>query len=240
MYLFMTVTESEQYYASGPGGNIKARLEEASGEPCLIVPYQEISMAVVEELAPRAIAMSGFGGHFQSRKVEWFYGANEVLHHAEVPILCFCGSHQLLGFCYNHDLHKLKQLRDQPMRKLKRHEHWPRRPGGDPKYDLSGYFVADGFMPIRRVKADPLFAGLPKTVIMRCSHYCEVKTLPKGLELLAASDHCPIEAMRHKHKPIYGTQFHPEAYAEPFLHGKKLLENFAAIVDEFWSQERRR
>lgn len=234
MYIFMTVTDSEEYYASGPAGSVKARLEEASGERCLIVPYEEMSMAVVEELAPRAIAMSGFGRHFQSRRIESFYGANEVLHKAKLPILCICGSHQLLGFCYSHDLRTLKELRDRPMRRLKRNEHWPRKPTGDPDYDLSGYFVADGLMPIRRVAADPLFAGLPPTMIMRCSHYCEVKRLPKGFRLLASSDHCRIEAMRHRDKPLYGVQFHPEAYAEPFLHGRKLLGNFAAIVDEFW------
>lgn len=234
MYLFITVTESEQYYASGPSGNVKARLEEASGERCLIVPYQEISMAVVEQLAPRAIAMSGFGGHFQDRKIEWFYGMDEVLHNANLPMLCFCGSHQVLGFCFNRNIRKLKLLRDQPMRKLGAGEHWPRRPAADPRNDLSAYFVADGFFPIRQEQDDPLFAGLPKTMIMRCSHYCEVKKLPPDFVLLAASDHCPIEAMRHCHRPLYGTQFHPEAYAEPFLHGRKLLENFAAIADGFW------
>jgi len=234
MYLFVAFVETEDYYRTGPSGQVKARLEEASGERCLIVPYREVSLKVVEELAPRAIAMSGFGGHFQSRPIEWFYGADEVLRQADLPILCFCGSHQLLGFCYNHNLRRLKELRDQPMRKLKPTEHWPRRPAGDPNYDLSDYFVAEGFFPIRQVKKDPLFAGLPPTMIMRCSHYCEVKKLPEGFEVLATSDHCPIEAMRHQTKPLYGTQFHPEAFAEPFLDGKKLLANFARIVEEFW------
>ena len=234
MYLYMTVTEAEPYYASGPSGGIKARLEQASGERCLIVPYREMSLALVEELRPRAIAMSGFGGHFQSRDIAWFYGADEVLHNANVPILCFCGSHQLLGYCYNHNLRRLKQLRDLPMRKLKPNEHWPRRAGGDPAYDISGHFVAEGFFPIRQLKTDALFADLPKTMIMRCSHYCEVKQLPAEFEILASSDHCRIEAMRHKTRPLYGTQFHPEAYAEPFLHGRTLLKNFAAIVDAYW------
>ena len=40
--------------------------------------------------------------------------------------------------------------------------------------------------------------------------------------------------MRHKTRPMYGTQFHPESYAGPWLHGKKLLSNFAAIVKDFW------
>jgi GMP synthase (glutamine-hydrolysing) len=238
VFIYVTVQERESYYQHGPSGQVKARLEQASGEPCLIVPYQEFSMRTVRELGPRAIAMSGFGGHFQSRKVEWFFGMDEVLHEADLPIICFCGSHQLLGFSYSRDLRKTRALRDQPMRKLTGQEDLPRRPQGDPAYDLSRYFVADGFYPITKVKDDPLFAGLPKTMIMRCAHYCEVKKLPPGFELLATSGHCKIEAMRHLSKPLYGTQFHPEAYEKPFLHGRTLLRNFARIVDRFWRKRR--
>lgn len=237
MYIYVTVQEKEGYYRDGPSGRVKARLEQASGERCLVVPYQEFDMDVVAELQPRGIAMSGFGGHFQSRKVEWFLGMDAVLHKADLPILCFCGSHQLLGFCFNRNLRKTKVLRDQPMRKLRRDEELPRRPQGSPEYDLSGYFVADGFYPIRIVKRDPLFAGLPNPMLMRCSHYCEVKTLPKGFRLLATGEHCKIEAMRHVSRPLYGTQFHPEAYDAPFFHGRKLLENFAQIVNGFWREK---
>jgi len=228
--VFVTFTETDDYYRAGPSGQVKARLEEASGERCLVVPYREMTMKVVEEVKPRAIAMSGFGGHFQDRKIEWFFGADEVLHQADLPIICFCGSHQLMGFCFNHDIHRLKVLRDEPMRKLKPFEHWPRRAS----CDISDYFLAEGFLPVRQVRPDPLFAGLPKTMIMRCSHYCEVKKLPKGFVLLATGPHCRIEAMRHKTRPLYGTQFHPEAYAEPFFHGRRLLANFAEIVRGFW------
>ena len=40
--------------------------------------------------------------------------------------------------------------------------------------------------------------------------------------------------MKHKEKPLYGLQFHPERYEEPFFDGKKILENFEEIVQEFW------
>ena len=234
MYIYVRFTEKEQYYKAGPDGLVKARLEQASGERCLVVPYQEMSMRVVRELSPRAIAMSGFGQHLQGRRIEWFFGVDEVLRQTPVPMICFCGSHQLLAYCLERDIRKQKDLRDRPMRKLRRSEHWPRVPRGDPKYDLSGYFLAQGFFPIRRVKDDPLFKGLPRTMIMRCSHYCEVKRLPRGFELLASSDHCRIEAMRDPKRPIWATQFHPESYDAPFFHGRKLLENFAGLVEKFW------
>lgn len=234
MYLYVRVQEPESYYREGPEGRVKARLEEASGERCLIVPYREFDLKAVEELRPRAIAMSGFGGHFQAREVSWFHGMDEVLHRADLPIICFCGSHQLLGFSFNQDLHAVDRLHDLPMRQLEPTEDLPRRAQGSPDYDLSSYFVADGFYPIARLADDPLFDGLPETMMLRCSHYCEVKDLPPGFDLLASSGHCRIEAMRHRDRPLYGTQFHPEAYEAPYLDGQRLLQNFARLVDHWW------
>jgi GMP synthase-like glutamine amidotransferase len=173
----------------------------------------------------------GFGGHWQDRKVEWFWGMDEVLHQADLPIICCCGSHQLLGFSFSRDLHQTPLLCDEPMGKLLPENDRPRRAG-----ELGGYFVAEGFYPIRRTKDDPLFNSLPETMLMRCWHYCEVKDLPPGFELLATSGQYGIEAMRHKSRPVYGTQFHPEFYEAPFLDGCTLLHNFAGIVNDFWSQ----
>jgi hypothetical protein len=240
MYIYVRVMGSEAYDANGPdagSSRIKARLEQASGEPCLIVPYQRFDMALVRRLEPRAIAMSGFGNRWQSYDVPSFWGMDEVLHQADLPIICFCGSHQLLGFSYNRDLHRTAVLEDEAMRRLAPGEE-PRRATGSPDYDLSDYFVAEGFYHIQRLVDDPLFRGLPEQMLMRCSHYCEVKKLPKGFELLASSGHCRIEAMRHEEKPVYSTQFHPEAFEAPFFHGRKLLENFAVIVDRFWKARR--
>ena len=238
MYIFVEVRETKDYYRNGPSsGKVKVRLEQASGKRCLIVPYRQFGMNIVEKLQPHAVVISGFGGHFQSRNIEWFLGIDEVLHKSDIPILCICGSHQLLAFSFNKNLKKLKALRDEPIRRLNSQEDVPRRPRQDPRYDLSGFFVAEGFYPIVRVKQDPIFRGLPRTMIMRCSHYCEVKNLPQDFIILAKSKHCRIEAMRHHNRPLYGTQFHPEAYEEPFLHGQRLLKNFAQVVKEFWSQK---
>ena len=234
MWLFVTVQEKEDYYANGPGGRIKARLELASGERCLVVPYQEIDLRAVRELAPRAIAFGGFGGRFQDRDAAWFRGMDEVFHGADVPMLCFCGSHQVLGHSFSRDLSRTKRLRDQPMRRLSESDEAPRRARQSPTVDLSGWYVADGFVPITRVRDDPLFAGLPRRMIMRCAHYAEVKRLPPDFVLLASSGHCRIEAMRHRTRPLWGTQFHPEAYDAPFFHGRRILENFARIVRGFW------
>jgi GMP synthase (glutamine-hydrolysing) len=212
VYVYITLMESrEDYGECGPASRIKARIEAASGEPCLIVHYRDVDMALMAELDPQAIVVSGFSTKLQDCKIEWFYGLDEVMKECMRPMLAICGSHQLIGHLWGRDIRRLKGLQDTPMRRLRKDEHWPREPQGNGQYDLSAQFIARGTFPIRRLKTDPLFAGLPKTMLMRCSHYCEVKKLPSGFELLAESDHCTIEAMRliSDKRILYGTQFHP-------------------------------
>lgn len=230
MYLYVSVQNKNEYYKDGAGGGkVKARLEQASGERCLIVPFEEFNLNVVREYQPNAIAMSGFGNHFHAYSPESFLGMNEVFQNTNIPMICFCGSHQLLAFAYHHKLDGTTVLQDEPIRLLEPSEDLPRRAKGG-CFDVSNHYMADGFFPIRMVKDDPIFAGMPEIMMMRCAHYCEVKSPPENFEILARSGHCRIEAMRHREKPIYGTQFHPEAYEEPFFDGKKLLENFARIA----------
>jgi GMP synthase (glutamine-hydrolysing) len=48
--------------------------------------------------------------------------------------------------------------------------------------------------------------------------------LPKDFEVLAHTENCPVAAFRHKQKPIYGLQWHPEV-----IH----TENGAAMLSNF-------
>lgn len=61
-------------------------------------------------------------------------------------------------------------------------------------------------------------------------HQCEIKALPSEFELLATNENCRIQAIRHRSQLLYGTQFHPEAYAEPYLDGRALLRNLFRLA----------
>ncbi|RLG94482.1 hypothetical protein DRO37_05455 [Candidatus Bathyarchaeota archaeon] len=66
------------------------------------------------------------------------------------------------------------------------------------------------YLPVKVLKRDdPLFEGLNGTIIVDEGHYCEIKWLPAEFELLASTDECIIQAMRHKSRPLYGVQFPP-------------------------------
>ncbi len=80
---------------------------------------------------------------------------------------------------------------------------------------------------IRLVDQDELFENMSKEFKVWASHMDEVKVLPSNFKLLAESDICKVEAMRHKNKPIYGVQWHPEVYHSEY--GVELYENFVKL-----------
>ncbi len=81
---------------------------------------------------------------------------------------------------------------------------------------------------------DDLFAGIPSPVTGMRYHSLVVEpgSLPSDLEVTAWSGDRPkgreIMAMKHRHHPTYGVQFHPESIGTE--HGKRLLENFLRVT----------
>jgi GMP synthase (glutamine-hydrolysing) len=89
-------------------------------------------------------------------------------------------------------------------------------------------------------RGDPLFAGLEdrpaRTVWM--SHGDRVLRLPDGFERIASSDNSPFAAVRHRERPLYGIQFHPEVVHTEG--GGELLANFVHGIcgcGDSWSME---
>jgi len=74
---------------------------------------------------------------------------------------------------------------------------------------------------------NPLFEGVSKKSIVWESHNDEVTVLPDCFELLAESENCKIQAMKHKDKSFYGLQFHPEVEHTEF--GEHIFKNFVKI-----------
>ena len=77
-------------------------------------------------------------------------------------------------------------------------------------------------------ESNGLFAGLPDRLTVWMNHGDQVDNLPENYESLAATDTCPFAAVKHRTKPIYGLQFHPEATHTE--HGGAILANFVRQV----------
>ncbi|MCW4006650.1 MAG: glutamine-hydrolyzing GMP synthase [Candidatus Bathyarchaeota archaeon] len=81
-----------------------------------------------------------------------------------------------------------------------------------------------GIAQVNIDKPAGVLKGLDEKETVWMSHGDTVLSLPEEFETLAHTSSCPVAAYRHKQKPIYGLQWHPEV-----IHTKKgmlMLRNF--------------
>ncbi len=94
-------------------------------------------------------------------------------------------------------------------------------PGKNPEF---------GMVEIDVLREDELLRGVPDKSIVWGNHNDEVSKVPKDFEILATSPACPVQAMRHKSRPLFGVQFHPEVeHTQP---GVTIFRNFIRICEE--------
>jgi GMP synthase (glutamine-hydrolysing) len=73
-----------------------------------------------------------------------------------------------------------------------------------------------------------LFRGYPTESVVWMSHGDQVQTITGDFVPLASTDTCPVAAVKHKSRPVFGIQFHPEVSHTP--HGGQILANFLRDV----------
>ena len=79
--------------------------------------------------------------------------------------------------------------------------------GGAVRTGAAGGYAA---IEIEIIEENDILKGLgPKTNVW-ASHADEVSVLPADFIMLARSRICEVEAMKHRTKPLYGVQWHPE------------------------------
>lgn len=192
---------------------LKSRVEEISGWPCLIVHYTQIQRHDLEQPRVKAIVLTAWKVMTNKKQAEEIAG---LIRETSKPLIGFCG-----GF---HQIYLAHGGASAIMRKLA-----PGEPDLNPKY-MPGLYKEWGIVPVRIVKPDPLFAGLPEVMEMPERHYAQCTKLPEEFDLLASSQECKVQVIKHKQRLLYGTQFHPEIYDDQHLDGRRLLENFFRLA----------
>lgn len=77
---------------------------------------------------------------------------------------------------------------------------------------------------IRIHEIDGLFAGVPSDTVVWMSHGDQVQAVGSDFQSLAATETCPVAAVKHRTRPVFGLQFHPEVSHTPY--GTTMLRNF--------------
>jgi GMP synthase-like glutamine amidotransferase len=155
-------------------------------------------------------AIVGSGSAYNPREHRgeaWMEREMNLLRQASIPVLGICFTHQLIAEAFGGVTRK-----------------------------AYGYDIYVGPNEVDVDTADPLFAGLPGTITVAEGHGDEVSELGEELVVTAGSEMARVEALRHRTRPIYGVQFHPEhssmleQHGVPKEHGAKVLDNFLDIA----------
>lgn len=157
--------------------------------PEQIVPVSILPDGPVIDLADGydAVILGGTGDYSVVQDHPSFYEPLlAFVHHLldkSIPTLGLCYGHQLMGqaFCGRVETH----------------------------HDRSETGTYQMFLTESGV-ADPLLKDLPWTFLAQQGHHDMVMDMPSDFTRLAFSFRCPWQAMKHKTKPMYGFQFHPE------------------------------
>lgn len=215
MILFVVTDTFEQYRKNPNWFHTRDTLEDAASDACVVLHCKQVNLETVARLRPWAICHSGSGTDYKDYDVLQDRDYRRVVRESDVAQIGLCGGHQIVARFFGSRLG--------PMRKL--------RPG---EPDLSAYhpgcFKEWGVYRVDVVRADPLFRGLGKAVQVSEYHYWEVRRLGAALVLLASSADCRVQASRHRTRPVYGTQFHPERYSDAYPDGARILRNFFRIA----------
>lgn len=81
-----------------------------------------------------------------------------------------------------------------------------------------------GRVKLRLTKHEAIFAHLPAETTAWMSHGDMVQSVSDDFESLAETAACPIAAVRHRTRPFFGVQFHPEVTHTP--EGAQIIRNF--------------
>jgi GMP synthase (glutamine-hydrolysing) len=178
------------------------------GVEVLTEPYHAVSLERVKSLGPSHIVLSGQSHPWDKYPTEALAGVIEVIKQAPQPILGVCGGHQQIAFAYGATVDLMARL--------------------EPGEGYQGAKRERGYFSIE-TNGQGIFENLPQEITVWHSHFDEVKELPEDFSRTAWNETCPIQAMEHNDRPLFGVQFHPELFDDSHADGRKIIDNFLAL-----------
>ena len=158
----------------------------------------DVGLDVVRRLEPEGIILSGGPASV--------YADDAPMPTPEVLELLRHGAPPVLGVCYGMNVLNLAF-------------------GGEVDRAAHKEF---GPADVRIARMDPLLSIGGRSTRVWMSHGDRMTRLGADLETLATSDNSPYAAFRHRERPVYGLQFHPEVTHS--VDGREILRNFVLRV----------
>jgi GMP synthase (glutamine-hydrolysing) len=195
---------------------ITYRLEDLSGQHCMLVRYDQITPELLVQLDARALFISGNSvdpGRYDPQSLEPLHS---IIAAGRIPTFGFCGGFQCVATALGAPVTPIAVDESVASDRV--------QPFSDGRLGEMGYH------PIDVVADHPLLAGLGPDPVVRHAHYLEVPTPPVGFTNLASTPITEVQMAVDDDRRIVGTQFHPEYYTDEHPAGRQMIENFLVWV----------
>ncbi len=174
--------------------------------PAEILHYSEINDNSKVSHEYEGVILSGSEARFEAHG-QYYQSQMDLIRSVEIPLLGICYGHQLMGVAF----------------------------GGTTNTYPTGFVT--GLEKITVLRNDPLLQGWQKKDQLAFSewHTDFLETLPPCFHVLGSSKTSKYEIIRHKTKPLWGVQFHPERNVDPNSKiytpdAEIIMRNFIQIV----------
>lgn len=195
--------------ANGDPLRIDRALHNAGARQTRIIRWSILTDNFLKSYKPSAIVLSGQGTPWNDYNQIDLARLCGVLRRTQCPILGICGGHQLLTIAFGGEVGLIHRLHPGP--------------------DYEGCVREHGWLPVKIITSDSIFEGsTPVTVWF--NHCDEVKMLPKGFIQTVSDGRSANQAIKHRTRPIFGVQFHPENSNAQHPYGEQLLRKFLALA----------
>jgi GMP synthase (glutamine-hydrolysing) len=195
---------------------ITYRLQDLTGDVCLLQRYHDVDAELIERLAVRAVFISGHGADADRYDPAAQEGMRNVIRSGTAPVFGFCGGLQFIAESLGVVVDQIGPIPDDE---------------ADPAPTYHpGWKKEVGYQPVQLIGEHPLHEGLGVDPVFRHAHTKELKSLPAGFEVLAETDITPIQLTAHRSLPLAGSQFHPEYWTDEAPAGRQLITNFCRWV----------
>lgn len=173
-----------------------------------VLHHKKISREILEKINPDYIYLTGrvtYDWDLEEILAD-YKNEIEMIKATNIPILGVCAGHQLIAIAYGASFGKMVEVEagEEDIRET-------------------------DFTEIEIKKYDKIFEGFENKFTAYELHRDEVKSVPEEFDLLASTEMCKIQAMKHKKRNLYSVQFHPEKYNDENKDGKIILENFLKL-----------
>lgn len=190
---------------------IKEAISKIEDVEFVVIHHSEISKEKLDKISPDLIYASGRATYDWTLEeiLEDYDKELKVLKDTIIPWLGVCAGEQLIAVAYGGGFGKMIETADD-----------------------EEAIRETGFPAINIINDAPLLENLDNPFHCFELHRDEVKSLPDEFILLASTEMCKFQAIKHKEKNLYGVQFHPEQYTDEHLDGKIILKNFLSMANK--------